>query len=447
MAALPDGRRRLSPALSLFLAALIAAGRAEAATITVVNGDGAGEGFNDPTPVAALPGNAATTRGQQRLNAFAAGAAYWANRLASPVTIVVNAQMNALSCSPSGGILGGASAVNAFANFPSAPFTGTWYASALANALRTLDLDPGFADINATFNSAVDSDPSCITGLDWWYGIGSAAPAGTISFIDTVRHEIAHGLGFATFTNGATGQPIALGFPTIYDRFLEDHSTGKLWHQMTNGERQASAIDTGDLHWVGAQALAAGVSLVAGRHPGGHIQMYAPNPHSPGSSVSHWNTALVPDELMEPFATATMADVVTTSLLRDVGWALLPAGACVPDADTACLAGGRFDVGVTFQSATQSGNAQVMTFGGQRAENNESVFFTFFSGTNFEMGLKVLDACGINGKFWVFVSGLTDQGWVVTIRDTQTGAVKTYSNQIGQLSATFADTTQALSCQ
>ena len=47
---------------------------ASAATVTVVNNDSAGEGFNDPTAVSAVPGNLATTLGGQRLNAAQAAA-------------------------------------------------------------------------------------------------------------------------------------------------------------------------------------------------------------------------------------------------------------------------------------------------------------------------------------------------------------------------------------
>jgi subtilase family protein len=118
-------------------------------------------------------------------------------------------------------------------------------------------------------------------------------------------------------------------------------------------------------------------------------------------------------------------------------------GGCVRDATTACLQSSRFEVKVTWTTtAPATGSAQVMSFGGQRTENDESVFFTFFSATNFEMGVKVLNACVpfLGNKYWVFVSGLTDQGWTVTVRDTLTGATKTYSNPAGHLSTTFADT-------
>ena len=46
-------------------------------TFTIVNNDGAGEGFNDTTPVAPIGGNPGTTLGQQRLNVFQAAANVW----------------------------------------------------------------------------------------------------------------------------------------------------------------------------------------------------------------------------------------------------------------------------------------------------------------------------------------------------------------------------------
>jgi subtilisin family serine protease len=113
---------------------------------------------------------------------------------------------------------------------------------------------------------------------------------------------------------------------------------------------------------------------------------------------------------------------------------------CQRDADTACLLGSRFEVEVDWQSANASGAAQVMSFGGQRAENDQSAFLWFFDAANFEMGLKVLDACAFNDRFWIFLSGLTNQGWTARIRDTVTGAVKTYANTRGTLTPTTADT-------
>lgn len=146
-------------------------------------------------------------------------------------------------------------------------------------------------------------------------------------------------------------------------------------------------------------------------------------------------------------------DIMAVGVDRDSGFGIIDAvkavdaagggsTLCVRDADTACLIGGRFEVEVDWQTGTGTGKAQVMDFGGQRTENDQSVFWWFFGPTNFEMGVKVLQACvpSLGNKYWVFVSGLTDQGWTVRVRDSQTGATKTYMNAPGHLSTTFADT-------
>ncbi|HEY0431240.1 MAG TPA: PA domain-containing protein, partial [Pyrinomonadaceae bacterium] len=41
------------------------------------------------------------------------------------------------------------------------------------------------------------------------------------------------------------------GFPSVYDRFLFDNNTGKTWPQLTDAERQASAISIDKLAWNG----------------------------------------------------------------------------------------------------------------------------------------------------------------------------------------------------
>src|SRR5262245_20265672 len=98
-----------------------------AATIIVVNGDGAGEGFNDPTAAAPVGGNTGTTVGQQRLIAFQRAADIWAGLINSAMPIRVFGQWNPLSCTASGGTLGSAGPTQAFRDFTGAPRAGTWY--------------------------------------------------------------------------------------------------------------------------------------------------------------------------------------------------------------------------------------------------------------------------------------------------------------------------------
>ena len=77
-------------------------------------------------------------------------------------------------------------------------------------------------------------------------------------------HEIAHGLGFSNFANEASGT-LFLGMPDIYTIYSQDLTTGKTWDIMTDLERQASAINTGNVVWNGASATAAAPSVLGPR--------------------------------------------------------------------------------------------------------------------------------------------------------------------------------------
>jgi hypothetical protein len=56
-----------------------------------------------------------------------------------------------------------------------------------------------------------------------------------------------------------------------------------------------------------------------------------------------------------------------------------------------------------------------------------------------ELVIKALDGRAVDGKFWIFYGALSDVHYTITVTDTQTGAVKTYTNPSGQL-ASVADT-------
>ncbi|MEP7028500.1 MAG: PA domain-containing protein, partial [Candidatus Eisenbacteria bacterium] len=223
---------------------------ARAATIVIVNSDGAGEGFNDTTPAAPVGGNTGTTLGAQRLFVFQYAANIWGNILPSAVTIKVSSQFNPLSCDASSAALGSAGAVSLLRNFPNAEFTGTWYPAALANRLAGIDLDPAGNDINAQFNSTLDGG-TCLGGQTWYYGVDGNEPANKIELLPVVLHELGHGLGFAQYGNLSTGALFNSGVD-IYQRFIFDNSVGLHWNDMTNGQRATSAINTGHVGWDGS---------------------------------------------------------------------------------------------------------------------------------------------------------------------------------------------------
>jgi hypothetical protein len=280
-------------ALLLVAGALRAPAAFGAATITIVNGDPAGVGFNDATVVAPVGGNPGTTLGQQRLNAFQAAADKWGATLTSAVTIRVLATWEALSCTASSAVLGSAGATEVFRDFTGAPVLARWYGKALANKLSGADLDGATADIRARFNVNL-GQAGCLTGTFFYLGLDNNHGA-NVDLVTVLEHEFAHGLGFQTFTNGSTGARLA-GFSSIWDDFLFDTTTGKTWTQMTDAERAASALNTRRLVWNGANVsaavptvLQAGTPLltvasppgVAGRYDVG-IASFGPALASPG---------------------------------------------------------------------------------------------------------------------------------------------------------------------
>ena len=231
-----------------------------AATIVIQNNDAAGVGFNDPTTVAPVGGNPGTTLGQQRLNAFQFAANIWGATLSSNVTITVKADWISLNCTSTTAVLGSAGADSIWSNFTGAPFNDTWYGAALANALTGSDLDVPRAEINAHFNLNL-GNPGCLDGIHFYLGLDNNHGNDT-DLVAVLLHEFSHGFGFQTFTDRSTGvQPN--GIPSIYDRLLFDNTTGKTWAQMTDLERQASAINTGNLAWNGPAVTSQTSSVLA----------------------------------------------------------------------------------------------------------------------------------------------------------------------------------------
>ncbi len=98
------------------------------------------------------------------------------------------------------------------------------------------------------------------------------------------------------------------------------------------------------------------------------------------------------------------------------------AGACRADDTHLCLQAGRYEVAATWTTPNgQQGAAQA------RPLTAASGAFWFFAPDNLELLIKVLDGCGVNGRRWVFAAGLTNVGVELTVRDTATGAVRTYA--------------------
>lgn len=259
-AKLPSLRRALASVGAVLQAVLLSCaclGAANAAvSIVIINGDGPGEGFNDPTPAAPVGGNTGTTLGQQRLIAFTHAANIWGSKLTSTVPIRIHAVFDPLPCTANSGVLGSAGAWDVFADFPGALKANTWYPAALANKLSGTDQSSaGDPHIGATFNSRLGLAADCLPGAGFYLGLDGNFGAGT-DFVTVLLHEMGHGLGFQTFTDEANGAYYA-GTPSIWDHYLLDNQLERPWVDMTPPQRAASAISGNGLSWNGAQVSAA----------------------------------------------------------------------------------------------------------------------------------------------------------------------------------------------
>ncbi|HEX3526993.1 MAG TPA: ELWxxDGT repeat protein [Thermoanaerobaculia bacterium] len=109
-------------------------------------------------------------------------------------------------------------------------------------------------------------------------------------------------------------------------------------------------------------------------------------------------------------------------------------GGCRPSPNRLCLSGGRYQVEAAWLTAQgQSGTGTAVPL------SADTGYFWFFSDSNVEVIVKVLDGQGVNGHVWVFYGALSNVEYNLTVTDTQTGLTRRYFNPLGQL-ASVGDT-------
>jgi plastocyanin len=122
---------------------------------------------------------------------------------------------------------------------------------------------------------------------------------------------------------------------------------------------------------------------------------------------------------------------------------LAAAGPCAPSATVLCLNDGRFQVSVHWRTAKDSGEGQAVPL----ASAPDSGLFYFFSASNLEMLIKVLDACADPfNHYWVFAAATTNVELTVTVIDTQSQRVKVYFNPLGTVAVPIQDTHAFATC-
>lgn len=107
---------------------------------------------------------------------------------------------------------------------------------------------------------------------------------------------------------------------------------------------------------------------------------------------------------------------------------LTPPIYCGPGPEQLCLHGDRFTVEVEWADpvAGTSGTGTAIP------ATEESGYFSFFTEGNVELVVKVLDGRDINGRWWVFHSGLTTVEYTLTVSDIGHAQLETYTKPAGE---------------
>lgn len=117
--------------------------------------------------------------------------------------------------------------------------------------------------------------------------------------------------------------------------------------------------------------------------------------------------------------------------------------ACVDGPTVLCLNEDRFRVEVDWRIPDgTSGEGQAIPL----AVAPDSGLLYFFQVTNIEMLVKALNACGVNGRYWVFFAATTNVEFAVVVTDTETGASRAYYNPLGRPAPPVQDTNAFATC-
>lgn len=341
---MPISSKLTSALLSFFLSLIPTAQLVADANIVFQNDDGFGEGFNDLTPTSPVGGNTGTTLGEQRRIAFEYALSILEATLASEVDIEIAAEIGTRVCSDlTGEVIACAGPTSLHWGFTGAPREDLLYPQALANKFAGFDLCTesscaGFPttnspteDISAEFISSLSVNGFTI---NWYYGLDKNASELELDFVTVVLHELIHGLGFISATDEPGNSTLPIFAPEntlgdVYSSHLElINGNPSNFLAMTDSQRFQAAtsetVNTIPLRWSGERG-----QTLADQYTSGIIDslgvssppIECPPNFTPGSSLSHVNIALTPDDLMEPNYTEPNHSLgYAAAFLSDIGW-------------------------------------------------------------------------------------------------------------------------------
>ncbi len=102
-----------------------------------------------------------------------------------------------------------------------------------------------------------------------------------------------------------------------------------------------------------------------------------------------------------------------------------------------CLNDNRFAVEVGWRDfEDRRGSARKLSL-----RSDDTGMLWFFDSQNWELMLKVLDGCAVNGSYWFFGTSISNLEFAITVTDLETGLQRRYFNPLGSVPPAITDTT------
>lgn len=201
----------------------------------------------------------------------------------------------------------------------------------------------------------------------------------------------------------------------------------------TNLDLVAPGVDVASVFTDGESCLGSGTSMAAPHVTGVAALLRSARPA--------WSRNQVTQTLLQ-----AARDLGDPGFDAFYGHGLVDATAALPPVDPCtgnlCLQNRRFAVRMVWRDF--NGNTGV----GKLApiSSSSSGLFWFFDAKNWEVLVKVLDGCSVNGRFWVYAAATTDVEYTLYVTDTSTGATRTYFNPLGVAAAAITDADAFATC-